>query len=149
MVCLHSSLLHNFELNCSSMHFAEDLHRSIEALVIYLTDRRPKLAAALAAVNITPANQSHEIAPLSETSLDDLYAMPNAPLSALTPEQLLRYAQIVDTVLFKSYLLIRPGLLGSLCRVANWCEVSEIEEELRARKVRRDFQNVELTLMVT
>lgn len=65
--------------------------------------------------------------------------MPNAPLSALTPEQLLRYAQIVDTVLFKSYLLIRPGLLGSLCRVANWCEVSEIEEELRARKVRRDF----------
>jgi Vam6/Vps39-like protein vacuolar protein sorting-associated protein 39 len=41
----------------------------------------------------------------------------------------------VDTALYKSYLLIRPALLGPLCRVANWCEVSEVEEELRAREV--------------
>lgn len=107
----------------------------METLLRYLSDRRPKVAAALAAVGITPTNQSHEIAFLSETSVEDLFALPNAPLSALTPEQLLRFAQIVDTALFKSYLLIRPGLLGSLCRVSNWCEVSEVEEELLARKV--------------
>ncbi|KAJ7671538.1 hypothetical protein DFH06DRAFT_118208 [Mycena polygramma] len=112
----------------------DDLPRSVETLLRYLSDRRPKVAAALAAVGITPANQSHEIAFLSETSVEDLFALPNAPLSALTPEQLLRFAQIVDTALFKSYLLIRPGLLGSLCRVSNWCEVSEVEEELLARK---------------
>ncbi|KAJ6608678.1 hypothetical protein B0H10DRAFT_516741 [Mycena sp. CBHHK59/15] len=112
----------------------DDLPRSVETLLRYLSDRRPKVAAALAAVGITPANQSHEIAFLSETSVEDLFALPNAPLPALTPEQLLRFAQIVDTALFKSYLLIRPGLLGSLCRVSNWCEVSEVEEELRARK---------------
>ncbi|KAJ7086162.1 hypothetical protein B0H15DRAFT_987519 [Mycena belliarum] len=112
----------------------DDLPRSVETLLRYLSDRRPKVAAALAVVGITPANQSHEIAFLSETSVEDLFALPNAHLSALTPEQLLRFAQIVDTALFKSYLLIRPGLLGSLCRVSNWCEVSEVEEELRARK---------------
>ncbi|KAJ7880982.1 hypothetical protein B0H14DRAFT_3763074 [Mycena olivaceomarginata] len=112
----------------------DDLPRSVETLLRYLSDRRPKVAAALAAVGITPTNQSHEIAFLSETSVEDLFALPNAPLSALTPEQLLRFAQIVDTALFKSYLLIRPGLLGSLCRVSNWCEVSEVEEELLARK---------------
>jgi hypothetical protein len=43
----------------------------------------------------------------------------------------------VDTALFKSYLVTQPALLGALCRLANWCEVSEVEEELRAREVRR------------
>ncbi|KAJ7236270.1 hypothetical protein B0H12DRAFT_1026995 [Mycena haematopus] len=112
----------------------DDLPRSVETLLKYLTDRRPLVGKALAAVGITPENQSHEIAFLSETSVEDLFALPNAPLSALTPEQLLRFAQIVDTALFKSYLLVRPGLLGSLCRISNWCEVSEVEEELLARK---------------
>ncbi|KAF8150879.1 hypothetical protein B0H34DRAFT_155040 [Crassisporium funariophilum] len=112
----------------------DDHHRSIETLVRYLADRRPKLRAALEAVNITTESQSHLASPLSEASLDELFALPNAPLSALTPEQLLRFAQIVDTALYKSYLIIRPALLGSLCRIANWCEVSEVEEDLRARK---------------
>ncbi|KDR78810.1 hypothetical protein GALMADRAFT_244386 [Galerina marginata CBS 339.88] len=112
----------------------DDSSRSIETLVRYLGDRRPKLRAALEAVNITPESQSHLASPLSEASTDELFALPNAPLSALTPEQLLRFAQIVDTALYKSYLIIRPVLLGSLCRIANWCEVSEVEEDLRARK---------------
>ncbi|EGN98719.1 hypothetical protein SERLA73DRAFT_168336 [Serpula lacrymans var. lacrymans S7.3] len=111
----------------------DDFHRSVETLLRYLTDRRPKVAGALAVVHITPA-QSHQIAFLSETSTEDLFALPNLPLSSLTPEQLLRFAQIIDTALFKSYLLTRPTLLGPLCRVSNWCEVSEVEEELRARE---------------
>jgi hypothetical protein len=102
--------------------------------VRYLSDRRPKVGGALEALHISPS-QSHQIAFLSETSTEDIFALPNAPLSSLTPEQLVRFAQIVDTALFKSYLLIRPGLLGPLCRVPNWCEVSEVEEELRAREV--------------
>ena len=31
-----------------------------------------------------------------------------------------------------------PGLLGSLCRIENWCEVSEVEALLREREVRDD-----------
>ena len=115
----------------------DDLNRSIETLVRYLSDRRPKLKAALENVGITPESQSHLASPLSEASVEDLFALPNARLSALTPEQLLRFAQIVDTALYKSYMIIRPALLGSLCRVANWCEVSEVEDDLRARKVCR------------
>lgn len=130
-------LLH-FLLNiCIDMISLDDINRSVETLVRYLGDRRPKLRAALEAVNITPESQSHVASPLSEASLYELFALPNAPLSALTPEQLLRFAQIVDTALYKSYLIIRPVLLGSLCRIANWCEVSEVEEDLRARKVNR------------
>ena len=114
----------------------DNLQRSVETLLRYLSDRRPKVAGALSTVQIIPT-QSHKFISLSETSTEDLFALPNAPLSSLTPEQLVRFAQIVDTALYKSYLLIRPGLLGSLCRVANWCEVSEVEEELRAREVWR------------
>jgi hypothetical protein len=116
------------------IYFSDDSRRSIETLVRYLSDRRPKVGGALQALHINPS-QSHQIVFLSETSVEDLFALPNAPLSTLTSEQLLRFAQIVDTALFKSYLIIRPGLLGSLCRVPNWCEVSEVEEELRAREV--------------
>lgn len=106
----------------------------METLLRYLSDRRPKVDAALTTFHIT-ASQSHKLPPLSEASVEDLRSIPDAPLSALTPEQLLRFAQIVYTALFKSYLVIRPGLLGSLCRVPNYCEVSEVEEELRAREV--------------
>ena len=108
--------------------------RSIETLLRFLSDRRPKFGGALEALHINPS-QSHQIASLSEISTEDIFALPNLPLSSLTPDQLLRFAQIVDTALFKSYLVIRPGLLGPLCRVPNWCEVSEVEEELRVRKV--------------
>jgi hypothetical protein len=92
------------------------------------------VTGALSAVHITPS-QSHRFPNLSETSTEDLLALPNAPLSSLTPEQLIRFAQIVDTALFKSYLVIRPGLLGPLCRLDNWCEVSEVEEMLQEREV--------------
>lgn len=112
----------------------DDLHQSIETLIRYLCDRRPKVDGALASLNILPA-QSHQMPFLSTTSTEDLFGLPNAPLSALTPEQLVRFAQIVYTALFKAYLLVRPALLGPLCRAGNWCEVSEVEELLRAREV--------------
>lgn len=123
-------------LNCYINKCLDDFSRSVDALWRYLTDRRPKLAGALAAVHIAPA-QSHQWPVLSETSTEDLFALPNIPLTQLLPEQLVRFAQIVDTALFKSYLITQPALLGALCRLPNWCEVSEVEEELRAREVRR------------
>ena len=100
----------------------------------YLSDRRPKVAGALEALHITTA-QAHQMPFLSATSKEDLFALPDAPLSSLTPEELVRFAQIVDTALFKCYLLVRPGLLAPLCRVGNWCEVSEVEEVLMSREV--------------
>ncbi|KAI0267682.1 hypothetical protein BC834DRAFT_923439 [Gloeopeniophorella convolvens] len=111
----------------------DSFSRSIESLLRYLPDRRMKILGALEAFHITPA-QSHQHAPLADTSIDSLREIPDVPFSALTPEQLVRCAQVVDTTLFKSYLVGRPGLLGSLCRRDNWCEVSEVEEALAARE---------------
>ncbi|KAL4243247.1 Vam6/VPS39/TRAP1 family protein [Abortiporus biennis] len=111
----------------------DDFKRSIEELLRYLSELRRKITGALDAFHITNA-QSQEMPLLSTASTSDLYDLPDAPLGSLTPEQLVRFGQIVDTALFKSYLIVRPGLLGSLCRVGNWCEVSEVEEVLRARE---------------
>lgn len=108
--------------------------RSVEELMRFLTDRRPKVKGALETLNITTL-QAHEMPNLSAASVEDLYALPDIPLVSLSPEQLVRFAQIVDTALFKSYLLVRPGLLQSLCRSGNWCEISEVEEVLRSREV--------------
>ncbi|KLO10830.1 hypothetical protein SCHPADRAFT_906559 [Schizopora paradoxa] len=107
--------------------------RSVETLIRYLSDRRPKVTHALSVVNITPS-QSHKFPFLSETSVEELMELPNYPLSSLTPEQLTRFAQILDTALFKSYLVIRPAMLGPLCRIDNWCEVSEVEGILQERE---------------
>lgn len=106
----------------------------METLLPYLSDLRRKVSGALTALQITSSEVARE-SPLSEASIDDVFALPNAPPASLTPQQLLRYAQIVDTALFKSYLVARPGLLGPLCRLDNWCEVSEVEAVLRERGV--------------
>ena len=106
----------------------------MESLFYYLTDRRPKIGGALSSLNITPS-QSHQFPFLSDATVEDLFELPNTPLSSLTPEQLTRFAQTVDTALFKAYLVIRPGLLGPLCSIPNWCEVKEVEDLLMEREV--------------
>lgn len=111
----------------------DNFSRSLESLLQYLPDRRQKLLGALEAFHITPA-QSHRHAFLSDTSSDSLRGIPDTSFSSLTPEQLVLCAQVVDTALFKSYLVVRPGLLGPLCRRDNWCEVAEVEETLAARE---------------
>ena len=76
---------------------------------------------------------------ISETfGVEDLRAILNMLLTALTLDQLVRFAQAVYTALFKSYLLTTPGLLGSLGRIESWCEVSEVGAPLREREVRDD-----------
>ncbi|CCO30777.1 Vam6/Vps39-like protein Short=hVam6p [Rhizoctonia solani AG-1 IB] len=106
---------------------------STRALGTFLVDRRPKIPAALVPFGITAA-QSADLPALSAASVDELMALPSAPLSTLTPEQLVRAAQLVDTALFRLYLFTKPSMIGALCRVDNWCEVVEVEEALRARK---------------
>jgi Vam6/Vps39-like protein vacuolar protein sorting-associated protein 39 len=124
-----------FTLNRDNNFSVDDFSRSVESLLRYLPDRRQKLLGALEAFHITPA-QSHRHVALSDMSSDSLRGIPDAPFSSLTPEQLVQCAQVVDTALFKSYLVVRPGLLGPLCRRDNWCEVAEVEETLAAREVR-------------
>lgn len=43
---------------------------------------------------------------------------------------------MVYTGLMRVYLKARPVLVGSLCRIENWCDVKEVEGLLKEKKVR-------------
>ncbi|WVQ78836.1 hypothetical protein IAT38_000927 [Cryptococcus sp. DSM 104549] len=104
---------------------------ALEALMYFLSDRRQKLAGAIAS---TPLPAESSVPPLSSLSADEQYALPSLPFTELDPEQLLRMAQVIYTGLIKVYLVARPVLVGSLCRIENWCDVEEVEELLKAKK---------------
>ncbi|GAA5930252.1 Vam6p [Sporobolomyces koalae] len=110
---------------------------SVDELIRYLTDRRQKYSQALAAVLPTsrPTPSSHR----PNATPEELLALPNVPLSQLSPEQLARTAQVVDTALFRSYLATKPIMIGPLCRIENWCEVEQVEELLLEVKKHREL----------
>jgi hypothetical protein len=105
---------------------------ALEALMYFLSDRRQKLAGAIASNGI-PSESS--FSPLSSLAASELHSLPSIPMTELEPEQLLRMAQIIYTALLKVYLVARPILVGSLCRIENWCDVHEVEGLLKAQKV--------------
>ncbi|OCF40067.1 hypothetical protein I317_06142 [Kwoniella heveanensis CBS 569] len=104
---------------------------ALEALMYFLSDRRQKLARAIASTPLPPENS---VPPLSSLSANEQHEFPSVPFTEFTPEQLLRVAQVIYTGLIKVYLVARPILVGSLCRIENWCDVEEVEELLKAQK---------------
>lgn len=111
---------------------------ALESLIHYLSDRRQKLVGAMAAVPGGPPTID-SLPPFKGIPRSELRGYPDVPFSELSPEQLVRTAQIVYTALLKVYLAIRPVLVGSLCRIQNWCEVEEVEELLLEKKVSYHF----------
>ena len=100
--------------------------KSIDALGRFLADRRRIFKPILEAQAV-----SHSVTQ-SQIRRDPawLLALPSQPLPTMELEQLMAVAQTVDTALFKTFLATKPALVGSLCRVENWCEVEQVEELL-------------------
>jgi hypothetical protein len=110
---------------------------ALEALMYYLSDRRQKLLGAMALLpSDHPLPPESAYPPLSSLTATELHALPSLPMNELDGEQLLRIAQVIYTALIKVYLVARPSLVGSLCRIENWCDVEEVEGLLKAQKVR-------------
>ncbi|KAL7424682.1 Vacuolar morphogenesis protein 6 [Cryptotrichosporon argae] len=105
---------------------------AIQELMFFLSDRRQKLTGAMATLS-TPLPAEEDLPPLSSLPPEETHALPSVPFAELSPEQLLRTAQVVYTTLLKVYLVARPTLVGSLCRIENWCDVVEVEGLLRAQ----------------
>jgi len=101
--------------------------------MFFLSDRRQSFLRALAALS-HPLPSESSVPPLSTLSAGELQSLPSVPLSDLEPETLLRVAQVIYTASLKVQLIARPVLVGSLCRIENWCDVEEVEELLKAQK---------------
>ncbi|KAK4684616.1 Vam6/Vps39-like protein vacuolar protein sorting-associated protein 39, partial [Tremellales sp. Uapishka_1] len=106
---------------------------ALESLIHFLSDRRQKLTGAISTMS-SPLPAESTLPPLSSVPPAELHSLPSIPMTEYEPEQLLRMAQIIYTGLLKVYLVARPILVGSLCRIENWCEVAEVEELLKAQK---------------
>lgn len=103
---------------------------AIDELIYYLSDRRQKLAGVIP--NISLPNEK-DLPPLSSLPAAEVHSLPDGPITDLSAEQVLRTAQVVYTSLLKVYLVARPSLVGSLCRIENWCDVAEVEPLLREK----------------
>lgn len=114
---------------------------ALEALIAYLSDRRQKVTGAINALAPPGLPAESSLPTLSSLPSEQLHQLPNLPYTELEPEVLLRVAQVIYTGLLKVYLVARPILVGSLCRIENWCDVEEVEELLKAQKVSRDMES--------
>ncbi|KAG0146176.1 hypothetical protein CROQUDRAFT_63207 [Cronartium quercuum f. sp. fusiforme G11] len=110
----------------------KNFQNSVEELIRYLTDRRQQVNKAL--ISHTINLDSLKSIPLKTT--EELFLINfQEPLSELKNlNDLVQIAKIIDTSLFKSYLSIKPNMLGPLCRLPNWCEIDEVESLLLESK---------------
>ncbi|OWZ49934.1 hypothetical protein C368_06859 [Cryptococcus neoformans 125.91] len=109
---------------------------SLEALMYFLSDRRQKLTGAISSLPASsPLPPESSLPAFSSLPAPALHSLPSIiPFSEMHPEQLVRIAQVVYTGLMRVYLKARPVLVGSLCRIENWCDVKEVEGLLKEKK---------------
>lgn len=107
---------------------------SIDSLIRYLTDRRQKYTQSLSA--LLPSSRPSPLDQRSSlTGSELLELIPDEPLGKLEPQVLARVAEVVDTALFRAYLVSKGGVMvGPLCRIENWCEVEQVETLLSEKK---------------
>jgi Vam6/Vps39-like protein vacuolar protein sorting-associated protein 39 len=125
-------------VNCSLLHDliieGKDLIRATLALIRYLADMRFKLSRWLNADELDIVdNTSTEIrtlfSPSGETQDFQLETTPDTELEEA--------AELVDTTLFRAYILCRPQLVGPLVRRPNRCIPSVVQEMLTQTHVPR------------
>ncbi|KAE8540615.1 hypothetical protein D1P53_002978 [Cryptococcus gattii VGV] len=105
---------------------------ALEALLYFLSDRRQKLSGAISSLPPdSPLPPESSLPPLHALPPAALRALPSIPFTEMNPEELVRMAQVVYTALMRVYLKARPVLVGSLCRIENWCDVKEVEGLLK------------------
>lgn len=66
----------------------------------------------------------------AKKAFDSLLMKPSSDSDIDRERELVRIAKLVDTTLFKAYMLVRPSLAGSLFRIPNFCEPDVVNEKL-------------------
>jgi Vam6/Vps39-like protein vacuolar protein sorting-associated protein 39 len=107
----------------------KDLEKAVNALNSFLGDTRarrlnPYLNPATGELRPVPEGREKQ----RKQALDSL--LMNPPEKEVDQEQLLETAKLVDTTLFKGYMLVRPSLAGSLFRLPNFCDPDVVNEKL-------------------
>jgi Vam6/Vps39-like protein vacuolar protein sorting-associated protein 39 len=79
---------------------------------------------------LKPIPDDREEQEKARKAFESLLLNPSSQTEVDREKELIRIAKLVDTTLFKAYMLVRPTLAGSLFRIPNFCEPDVVNEKL-------------------
>ncbi|ESZ97403.1 hypothetical protein SBOR_2231 [Sclerotinia borealis F-4128] len=110
----------------------KDLITAAKELNAFLVNARTRMKKLLDSETgkIIPKENGHERTP--EPAFESLLVPPESEAEAEKDreQKLLETAKLVDTTLFRSYMLSMPGLAGPLFRLPNFCDPDVVNEKL-------------------
>ena len=111
----------------------KDLEVATSELAGFLVDARTKLQRYLnpdGSLKEAFPNGNDPIDGDHKTSVDNLLVPKRANFEKSRQQQLLETARLVDTTLFRAYMLARPSMAGPLFRLPNFCDTDVVNEKL-------------------
>ncbi|KAI9824592.1 MAG: Vacuolar morphogenesis protein 6 [Thelocarpon impressellum] len=109
----------------------EDLQNAVSGLCNFLADTRRKLQRFLNPDGtLKPTTSTDSGTSTTKPEFESLLVAPSSAADDDRERKLQETARLVDTTLFKAYMLARPGLAGSLFRIANFCDPDVVNEKL-------------------
>lgn len=109
----------------------KDLINAALALIGFLVDTRNRMKKYLDAETgkLIPLAQNGQNGS-SHAAFESLLVAPASDAEKDREQKLRETAKLVDTTLFRIYMLTRPQLAGSLFRIANFCDPDVVNEKL-------------------
>ncbi|RKF60526.1 Vacuolar morphogenesis protein 6 [Erysiphe neolycopersici] len=112
----------------------QDLNNAVLALIGFLVQARNRMKAFLDTETgkIKPAEQFDRNGQNRQLlhDIESLLAAPESSNGKDYEEKLRDVATLIDTTLFRSYVLVRPQLAGALFRIPNFCDPEVVKENL-------------------
>ncbi|KAL5345806.1 Vacuolar morphogenesis protein 6 [Pseudogymnoascus australis] len=109
----------------------KDLASAVRELNAFLVDTRTRLQRFIepggGGLKVLPANAQNGT---SKAAFESLLVSPSSPADTEIEQRLIETAKLVDTTLFRAYMLVQPSLAGSLFRLPNFCEPDVVNEKL-------------------
>ncbi|TVY31863.1 Vacuolar morphogenesis protein [Lachnellula occidentalis] len=106
----------------------KDLHTAVLELISFLVDARNRMKRYLDADTgkLIPLKQNGS----SEAAFESLLVKPASGAEKDREQKLRETAKLIDTTLFRSYMLARPSLAGPFFRIPNFCDPDVVNEKL-------------------
>lgn len=109
----------------------KDLTNAVVELLGFLVQTRTRLQRFLdPATGRLKPTESNGHDGSSNEAFQSLLLGPSSNEDIEREKELLETAKLVDTTLFRSYMLARPSLAGSLFRIPNFCDPDVVNEKL-------------------
>ncbi|PVI07127.1 vacuolar morphogenesis protein AvaB [Periconia macrospinosa] len=111
----------------------QDLRDAVRALQVFLAQCRVQIKRYIDTDGVLKEplpEQSDSQAEEYKPSFHFFIQHPGPPSQIDWAAELLKVAQLVDTTLFRAYMLASPGLAGPLFRLPNFCEPDVVQEKL-------------------